>query len=64
MVLVRFSPPVLHSVVAKGSLGGLTALLATVATRTPITELVTLGNRILLIEVFPTTVTSVLPSSG
>ena len=50
--------------VINDSLGGLTALLVTVATRTSITVLVTLGNGILLIEVFPTTVTSVLLSYG
>ena len=64
VVLVRFSSPILHSVMAKYSLGGLTALLVTVVTRTSFKVFVTLGSGILLTEVFPATVTSVLLSSG
>ena len=64
VVLVGFSSPVLHSVMAKYSLGGLAALLVTVNTRTSFKVLVTLGSGILLMEAFPIKVTSVLPSSG
>ena len=55
---------VLHSVVLNISLGGLTALFTTDAIRTLIMVLVTSGNGILLAEVFPTTMTSMLLSSG
>ena len=58
VVLVRFSSPILHSVMAKYSLGGLTALLVTVVTHTSFKVFVTLGSGILLTEVFPATVTS------
>ena len=65
VVFFEFSSPVLHSVMAKYSLGGsLTGLLVTVVTRTSFKALVTLGSGILLTEVFPTIVTSVLLSSG
>ena len=63
-IVVGFNSPVLHSVVLNISLGGLTALFVTDDIRTLIIVLVTSGNGILLAEVFPTTVTSMLPSSG
>ena len=56
--------PLVHSVVLNISLGGLTALFDTDAICTIIMVLVTLGNGILLAEVFPTTMTSVLLSYG
>ena len=64
VIVVGFNSPVLHSVVLNISLGGLTALFVTDAIRTLIIVLVTSGNGILLAEVFPTTVTFVLPSFG
>ena len=64
VIVVGFNSPVLHSVVLNISLGGLTALFVTDAIRTLIIVLVTSGNGILLAEVFPTTVTFVLSSSG
>ena len=64
VAVVGFSSPVLHSVMVNNSLGGLTALLVNVDARTSFMVLVTLGNGILLTEVFPTTMTSVLLSYG
>ena len=54
--------PLVHSVVLNISLGGLIALFDTDAICTSIMVLVTSGNGILLVEVFPTTMTSVLSS--
>ena len=64
VIALGFNSSVLHSVVLNISLGGLMALFDTDAICTSIMVLVTSGNGILLAEVFPTTMTSVLPSSG